>query len=184
MSLKMTRPAFGGRRKAVAGVLALAAPLVGIAFPVGAEPNEPPTEGLLPPGSVKPTHPAPLNYNGDTDASVNADLYRGKSAAGSDARLLAGLCDVNYACAFVDANYGGRRGQFAQANSTWYPFANNTCFSGNWKNCASSASNSKVSDTFYMFADDNYNGAVWGVAPGNSFSSLGAFDNEAQSNFF
>jgi|GEM_PF-4375284 len=131
------------------------------------------------PGSAKPSHPAPLNKNGDTAQSVNA----GGDARTGDAAL-APSCTFDYACVWVDANFGGRRGQFAQANSSWGSFPNATCQTGNWKNCASSTLNSKASDTFYMFQDVNFGGYDVNVPPGVSYSYLGSFNDDAESNFF
>jgi hypothetical protein len=84
----------------------------------------------------------------------------------------------------VDADWNGRRGQFAEANSWWGSFPNATCQTGNWKNCASSTLNKKTSDTFYMFQDIDDGGADVNVPPGVSYNYLGSFNDDAESNFF
>jgi hypothetical protein len=162
-------------RRGLTRAAAAAAALLGASgFAAPAVAEEPPT---IDRSQLPPLPPAGVNQ--DTSASVNG-LVSGDNggAAAADA------CPEGFGCAWTDANFNGRRAQFGGANATWASFANSSCPTGNWKDCASSLSNNKKHDSFYVFPNVNYDGTPRTVAPGGKHGALGSFDNTAASNFF
>lgn len=82
-------------------------------------------------------------------------------------------CPVGFACAWVDINWGGPRGQWAGNNADWGAFSQGACQQGNWKNCASSARNNGTQCSVSFYRTINYGPGATLFFLGSSSSNLG-----------
>lgn len=103
----------------------------------------------------------------DTAESVNADANDAVTCGGCIPS-----CPASYSCAWINAGYGGARGQWAGNNANWRVFPRSGCQTGTWNDCASSFRNHGTYCTVSTYRDayGGGGGIIWFL--GDSSSNL------------
>lgn len=109
-------------------------------------------------------------------ASREAPVYVGPGRAPSAALArpaAESACPASYFCAWVNANYSIGPGQWAGDNPNWLDFAESSCASHTWNDCASSIYNHGTSgDSVEVYQNVNYGGASACISDNTAYADL------------